>query len=166
MRVDGVDVTGAIREPDVTSAVSAVSAVPATRAALVRRQREAVARAVEQDRGVVMEGRDIGTVVLPDADLKVWLYADPAVRAARRVAEDVAAGRLSDITVQEMAQELARRDHADSTRADSPTRQADDAIGVDATELTLEQVIDTVIALVDERFRDLRPADDAADSRT
>ena len=133
------------------SAVSAVSAVPATRAALVERQREAVAAAVAQQRGVVMEGRDIGTVVLPQADLKVWLYADPLVRAARRAAEDVAAGRLSQAGVQELADELARRDHADSTRADSPTRQADDAVPVDATQLTLPQVIATVVRLVEDR---------------
>ncbi len=151
MHVSGTDVTSAIRESDVTSAVSAVSAVPATRAALVERQREAVAAAVAQQRGVVMEGRDIGTVVLPQADLKVWLYADPLVRAARRAAEDVAAGRLSQAGVQELADELARRDHADSTRADSPTRQAADAVPVDATQLTLPQVIATVVRLVEDR---------------
>ena len=159
MRVGDVDVTSAIREPEVTAAVSAVSAVPATRAALVERQRAAVASAVSHNRGVVMEGRDIGTVVLPNADLKVWLYADPSVRAARRATEDLAAGRVSAASVEEMAAELARRDHADSTRIDSPTRQADDAIAVDATELTLPEVIDTVIALIDERFNDLRPDD-------
>jgi cytidylate kinase len=163
MRVGEVDVTSAIREPDVTAAVSAVSAVPATRAALVERQRAAVSQAVEQDRGVVMEGRDIGTVVLPHADLKVWLYAEPSVRAARRVAEDLAAGRVSMESVEEMAAELARRDHADSTRLDSPTRQADDAIAVDATQLTLPEVISTVIALIDERFNDLRPNAETAD---
>ncbi len=165
MRVGDVDVTSAIREPEVTAAVSAVSAVPGTRAALVERQRAAVASAIAQDRGVVMEGRDIGTVVLPDADLKVWLYADPAVRAARRAAEDLAAGRVSATSVDEMAAELARRDHADSTRVDSPTRQADDAIAVDATELTLPEVIETVIALIDERFNDVSPDVARAESK-
>jgi len=146
--VGDVDVTSDIREPEVTAAVSAVSAVPATRAALVARQRQAVEQAVSAGRGVVMEGRDIGTVVLPNADLKVWLYAEPAVRAARRVAEDQAAGRASAMTIDDMAADLARRDAADSSRADSPTRQADDAVAVDATELTLAEVIDAVISLI------------------
>jgi cytidylate kinase len=148
IKVGDVDVTHEIREPDVTAAVSAVAAVPATRAALVARQRQAVEQAVVNGRGVVMEGRDIGTVVLPHADLKVWLYADPAVRAERRVAEDQAAGRASVMTVEDMTTDLARRDAADSSRADSPTRQADDAVAVDATALTLPEVIDAVVTLI------------------
>jgi len=147
--IGAVDITRAIREPNVTAAVSAVSAVPATRAALVAHQRNAVAAAQAAGRGVVMEGRDIGTVVLPSADVKVWLYADPMVRAARRVAEDQSAGRASAVGVEEMAADLARRDAADSSRADSPTRQAEDAVGLDATHLDLTQVIDSVVALIE-----------------
>ena len=147
--IGAVDITRAIREPNVTAAVSAVSAVPATRAALVAHQRNAVAAAQAAGRGVVMEGRDIGTVVLPSADVKVWLYADPTVRAARRVAEDQSAGRASAVGVEEMAADLARRDAADSSRADSPTRQAEDAVGLDATHLDLTQVIDSVVALIE-----------------
>ena len=151
IRLGAVDLTKAIREPNVTAAVSAVSAVPATRAALVARQREAVAQAVSEGRGVIMEGRDIGTVVLPSADVKVWLYAEPAVRAARRVAEDRQAGRASAMSVDDITADLARRDAADSSRVDSPTRQADDAVAVDATDLNLDQVIDSVVALIDGR---------------
>jgi len=101
----------------------------------------------------VVEGRDIGSVVLPDADLKVWLVADPAVRAARRASEDVAAGRLAvaDPAVYAVAADLARRDALDAARAASPTTQADDAVVVDATDLGLAEVIDTVVRLVRER---------------
>ncbi len=155
--VDGLDVSDAVRERAVTSAVSAVAAEPRTRSVLVQRQREAVAEAVAGGRGIVVEGRDIGSVVLPDADLKVWLVADPAVRAARRAAEDVAAGRVPATAPQPVAQlvavaeDLARRDTADSTRAASPTAQAPDAVVVDATELSLADVIAAVVALVRER---------------
>jgi len=155
--IGALDLTKEIREPQVTAAVSAVSAVPATRAALVARQREAVAQAVSEGRGVIMEGRDIGTVVLPTADVKVWLYAEPAVRAARRVAEDQQAGRVSALSVEDMAVDLARRDAADGSRADSPTRQADDAVAVDATDLNLDQVIDSVVALVDAHVTTTNP---------
>ena len=92
--VDGADVSRAIREEAVTSSVSAVAAEPRARAVLVALQRQAVADALAAGQGIVVEGRDIGSVVLPDADLKVWLVADPAVRAARRASEDAAAGRL------------------------------------------------------------------------
>jgi len=153
--VDGVDVTRAIREDAVTSVVSAVSAVPRVRQVLVERQRQAVREAQAAGRGIVVEGRDIGSVVLPDADLKVWLVADAGVRAARRAAEDAAAGRLPHAhgpgMVDAVAEDLARRDVADATRSVSPTTQADDAVVVDATHLGLAQVIDAVVTLVRER---------------
>jgi cytidylate kinase len=105
----------------------------------------------------VVEGRDIGSVVLPEADLKVWLVADPAVRAVRRAAEDAAAGRtplaasVVPARIEAVVEDLARRDSADSTRAASPTTQAPDAVVVDATDLGLDEVIETVVALVRER---------------
>lgn len=141
IEVDGVDVAEPIRGPEVTAAVSAVSAVPAARALLVQLQRRAIGPG-----GVVVEGRDIGTVVVPDAPVKVFLTADPVVRAHRRTAEldhtdDVHATRA----------DLERRDALDSGRDVSPLTKADDAVEVDATHLTLEQVVDTVVALVLER---------------
>ncbi len=151
IRVDGMDVSRAIREQSVTSVVSAVAAVPAVRALLVSLQREAVNTALEAGEGIVVEGRDIGAVVLPDADLKVWLVADPAVRAARRAAEDAAAGRAHVTAPEVIAADLARRDRADASRAASPTTQADDAVVVDATDLGLADVIDVVVGLVRER---------------
>jgi len=153
--VDGADVTRAVREDAVTSVVSTVAAVPQVRQVLVERQREAVRQAQADGRGIVVEGRDIGSVVLPDSDLKVWLVADPAVRAARRAAEDAAAGRLPHRhgpgMVDSVAEDLARRDVADATRSVSPTTQADDAVVVDATDLGLAEVIDVVVTLVRER---------------
>jgi cytidylate kinase len=153
IEVDGVEVTRAIREQSVTAAVSAVAAVPAARQRLVDDQRRAVEEAVSSGRGMVVEGRDIGSVVLPEADLKVWLVADPAVRAARRAAEDLAAGRAApqDGVTDAVAAELARRDAADAGRAASPTTQAPDAVVVDATHLSLAEVIDAVVALLRER---------------
>jgi len=153
--VDGADVARAIREEAVTSSVSAVAAEPRTREVLVGLQRRAVANALAAGQGIVVEGRDIGSVVLPDADLKVWLVADPAVRAARRASEDVAAGRLAvadpavaDPALDAVAADLARRDALDAARAASPTTQAADAVVVDATDLGLAEVIDTVVRLV------------------
>ena len=153
--VDGTDVSRAVREDAVTSVVSTVAAVPRVREVLVEVQRAAVRAALAAGRGIVVEGRDIGSVVLPDADLKVWLVADPAVRAARRAAEDAAAGRLQHRhgpgMVDAVAEELARRDVADATRPVSPTTQADDAVVVDATDLGLAEVIESVVDLVRSR---------------
>jgi cytidylate kinase len=156
IEVDGTDVSRAIREDAVTRSVSAVAAEPRTRAVLVALQRRAVAEARAAGQGIVVEGRDIGSVVLPDADVKVWLVADPAVRAARRAAEDAAAGRgvapVEEVpAVDAVAQELARRDALDAGRATSPTTQAEDAVVVDATHLGLAEVIDAVVALVRDR---------------
>ena len=131
--VDGTDVTAAIRGSEVTAAVSAVSAVPEVRAVLRPRQRALV----EGAGGAVVEGRDMGTVVFPDATLKVYLTARPEVRAARRAAE--VGGDVASV-----AADIARRDRADSSRADSPLSQASDALVVDTSELSLEQVVERV----------------------
>jgi len=157
IEVDGIDVSRAIREEAVTSSVSAVAAEPRARSVLVDLQRAAVQDARAAGQGIVVEGRDIGSVVLPDADLKVWLVADPAVRAARRALEDAAAGRAQEAdgapapVVDVVAADLARRDALDAGRAASPTTQADDALVVDATDLGLAEVIDVVVGLVRER---------------
>jgi len=145
--VGGVDVSEAIRTPAVTAAVSRYSAVPEVRTALVARQRE-VAQAARK--GLVAEGRDLGTVVFPDATLKVYLTADVEARAARRAAENAERGHDADVS--DTHQSLAARDAADSSRAVSPLQAARDAVHVDATFMTLAEVIDHVTALVEERL--------------
>ncbi|MFG2873125.1 (d)CMP kinase [Streptomyces sp. NPDC048338] len=139
--VDGVDAAGPIRTEEVTSKVSAVSAVPEVRALITELQRT-IARGAEQ--GIVVEGRDIGTTVLPDADLKIFLTASPEARAARR------SGELKGADVAATRQALIKRDAADSSRKTSPLAKADDAVEVDTSELTLDQVIECVVTLVEE----------------
>ncbi|MEU6062765.1 (d)CMP kinase [Streptomyces sp. NPDC047097] len=140
--VDGLDAAGPIRTQEVTSQVSAVSAVPEVRILITGLQRSIAAAAAG---GIVVEGRDIGTTVLPDADLKIFLTASPEARAARRSGEvkgsDVAATREA----------LIKRDAADSSRKTSPLAKAGDAVEVDTTELTLQQVIECVVTLVEEK---------------
>jgi cytidylate kinase len=137
--VDGTDVARPIRTPEVTLAVSAVSAVPEIRARLLRDQREIIG-----DGGIVVEGRDIGTVVAPDATVKVFLTADPEARATRRTAE-LAAGTDVNAT----RADLLRRDRLDSGRATSPLTMAEDAHHIDTTPFTLDEVVDQVVALVE-----------------
>jgi cytidylate kinase len=140
VKVNGVDVADRIRGPEVTRAVSPVSAVPAVRRQLVDQQRTLVAAA----EAVVVEGRDIGTVVLPEATLKVYLTADPQVRAQRRAAQ---LGITDPAEVAELAEDLRRRDEYDSGRADSPLRPAADAVVVDSTDLDRAAVVDRIVAL-------------------
>lgn len=137
--VDGTDVAGPIRSPEVTKAVSAVSAVPEVRARLLRDQ-----RAIIGDGGIVVEGRDIGTVVVPDAPVKVYLTADPEARATRRAAETTG----GDVTA--TRDDLLRRDRYDSGRATAPLAMADGAHHIDTTPYTLDEVIDQVVALVEK----------------
>ena len=132
---EGVDITSAIRGEDVTAAVSAVSAVPGVRAALVRRQRLAIGSG-----GIVVEGRDIGTTVAPDAAVKVFLTADESARAQRRAQETAAA-------VAATREALARRDSLDAGRAASPMTQAPDAVVVDSSHLSADEVIGQVVEL-------------------
>ncbi|MET7685723.1 (d)CMP kinase [Streptomyces sp. NPDC005423] len=140
--VDGVDVAGPIRTPEVTAEVSAVSAVPEVRARITELQRALAAAA---DHGIVVEGRDIGTTVLPDADLKIFLTASPEARAARR------SGELKGADVSTTREALLKRDAADSTRKTSPLAKAGDAVEVDTSDLTLQQVIECVVTLVEEK---------------
>lgn len=143
--VDGQDVSTEIRGPEVGGAVSKVSAVPEVRQRLVTLQRELVQRSVADGVGVVMEGRDIGTVVLPDADLKVYLTADAAARAERRAREE-AARHGGSVSIEQTEQHLLQRDALDTTRAVSPLQMAQDATHIDGTFLTLDEVADAVIA--------------------
>ena len=140
VEVDGVDVAVRIRGAEVTRAVSAVSAVPSVRRRLVDQQRALVSAAD----AVVVEGRDIGTVVLPDATLKVYLTAAPVARAQRRAAQ---LGLTTPQEIAELAADLRRRDQYDSSRADSPLRPAEDAVVVDSTHLDREGVVDRVVEL-------------------
>ena len=154
--VDGFDATIEIRGPEVTRAVSTVAANPAVRAELRRRQREWA----DVNGGGVIEGRDIGTVVFPDAQLKVYLTADDSERARRRFKEvsdlhyDVASAGLAAeavpvsepvTTVDAVAAEMARRDRADSTRATAPLAQADDAVVIDTTGRTVDEIVEDVL---------------------
>ncbi|MCA2241587.1 MULTISPECIES: (d)CMP kinase [Mycobacterium] len=141
----GEDVSTEIRGDAVTGAVSAVSAVPAVRARLVELQREMAAGPGD----VVVEGRDIGTVVLPDAPVKIFLTASAETRARRRNDQNVAAGLADDYDA--VLADVRRRDHLDSTRAVSPLRAAPDAVIVDTSEMTEAQVITHLRDLVKQR---------------
>lgn len=147
--LDGLDVSREIRTPAVTEAVSAVSAVPAVRQQMVELQRQAATAAEAAGVGLIAEGRDIGTVVLPHADVKLFLVADQEVRAARRAAEDAQRGHGA--AVQTTAAELARRDAADSSRTASPLVQADDAVVIDGTYDDLDTVIARAVEVVSTR---------------
>jgi CMP/dCMP kinase len=143
--LDAEDVSREIRGDEVTKAVSAVSAVPAVRARLVALQRELAAG----PGSVVVEGRDIGTVVLPEADVKIYLMASAEERARRRNDQNVASGLGDDYEAVLAA--VKRRDHLDSTRPVSPLRAADDAVVVDTSAMTEPEVIERLLQLVQER---------------
>jgi cytidylate kinase len=137
--VDGTDVAGPIRSPEVTAAVSAVSAVPEVRLRLLQDQRTIIGAG-----GIVVEGRDIGTVVVPDATVKVYLTADPEARAERRTAE------MAGTDVTATRDDLLRRDRYDSGRATAPLAMAEGAHHIDTTPYTLDEVIEQVVALVEK----------------
>ncbi|GGM79792.1 cytidylate kinase [Longimycelium tulufanense] len=145
----GEDVSEEIRGPAVTLAVSPVSAVPAVREQLVGRQRQIIADALARTGGIVVEGRDIGTTVAPDAGLKVFLTATPEARAHRRAAQDNASGRRADVA--ETLADVRRRDTYDASRAVSPMRRAEDAVTVDTTELDIPGVLSELAALIKQR---------------
>ena len=141
----GEDVSAEIRGDEVTKAVSAVSAVSAVRSRLVQLQRELAAG----QGSVVVEGRDIGTVVLPNADVKIFLTASAEERARRRHDQNIASGLPSDYDA--VLADVKRRDHLDSTRAVSPLRAADDALVVDTSEMTESEVVAHLLELVKQR---------------
>lgn len=139
--VDGVDATLEIRGAEVSRAVSMVAANPMVREEMRARQR---VWATEHGGGVI-EGRDIGSVVFPDAVLKIYLTADPAVRAERRAKE------MLDAEYDQVAADIARRDASDQSRADSPLVQADGAVTLDTTGLDIDQVLDRIVEMLDRR---------------
>jgi CMP/dCMP kinase len=142
--VDGEDVTEAIRSSEVTNSVSITAKHGKIREEMVARQRRFAVNG-----GVVMDGRDIGTHVLPDAEVKVFLLASVDERAKRRHEENLAKGFESDLET--LKQEIAARDKLDSEREIAPLKKAADAVEIDTTSLTIEQVVDKIISLVDER---------------
>lgn len=147
--LDGDDVAAEIRGDAVTSAVSAVAAVPAVRDLLVGMQRRVIEGVLADVGGIVVEGRDIGTVVAPDAPLKIFLTASADVRAARRLAQDSAAGRESNHV--DVLRSVDRRDRLDSTRATNPMRPADDAVEFDTSDLGIEGVVSSLCELAEQR---------------
>jgi cytidylate kinase len=146
VRVDGHDVSVAIRTPQMDAAASVVARQPAVRRALVERQRALAALG-----GVVMEGRDIGTVVFPAAHVKIYLDASPEERARRRATDPAHASGKGAAAIQEVATALAERDRLDRTRATAPLAVAEDAIVVDTTTLTIEEAVDSVMELIHQR---------------
>ncbi len=141
VRLNSEDVSDAIRVPEVSAAASRVAAIGAVRAALVAKQKRMADRA-----NVVMEGRDIGTVVFPDARVKIFLDADPLERVRRR------AGEQPNVPPDKMAEEITQRDKRDRQRAESPLMQAPDAVYLDSTGLTPEQVEEEILKLVRARI--------------
>ena len=142
--LNGEDVTEAIRAPEIADAASRVSALPGVRRAMVRQQQRIGAAA-----SVVMEGRDIGTVVFPEAAVKIYLDAEPRVRAERRLKDLEARGERAK--VEDVEREIRRRDERDRTRADSPLRQAPDAVYFDSTGLSPEEVEEGLLRIVREK---------------
>ena len=149
--LNGENVTEAIRIPEVSQAASMVSALAGVRRALVEKQRQ-----IGAAQSVVMEGRDIGSVVFPDADVKIFLDADPAARTRRRAQELERHGET--VSPEEVARELAERDRRDSTRATAPLVQAPGAIRVDTTRLSIEEVERAILELINERTARIRGA--------
>jgi len=142
--LDGESVAFDVRSDEVTANVSALSAHPRVRTAIVEMQRRWVEN---RDGEAVVEGRDIGTVVFPDAPVKIYLTASPLVRAMRRSGD----AEASDKSVEEIAAEIEARDHADSTRKASPLRPADDALVIDTSDLTIDEVVDRIMGSVKGR---------------
>jgi cytidylate kinase len=142
--IDGHDVTRAIRTPEIDKAATAVARLPRVREALVERQ-----RALGADGGIVMEGRDIGTVVFPDADVKIYLDASAEERARRRANDAAHTGSRSGHAA--VAAAIEARDKSDTTRAASPLTLAADAIRIDTTDMPIEAVVDRVLRLVQEK---------------
>ena len=142
--VDDEEVTQAIRTPEITNNVSLVSAQPSVRAELTKRQQE-----IAETGGIVMDGRDIGTTVLPNAEVKIFLVASVHERAVRRFKENQTKGIDTPLDVLE--KEIEERDYKDSHREISPLTQAEDAVLVDTTSLTIDQVVDKILEIIDQK---------------
>lgn len=146
VRLNGEDVTDAIRAPEISALASQVASIGAVRAAMVAKQRD-----LAEHENVVMEGRDIGSVVFPDARVKIFLDADPSERVRRR------AGELPEEHHRTLAAEIAERDQRDRNRTESPLLQAMDAVYLDSTGMTLEQVEDAILGIVRAKLSNGKP---------
>jgi cytidylate kinase len=144
IQLNGEDVTAEIREPEVSSGASKVAVIPGVRRAMVAKQ-----RAMGERSSVVMEGRDIGTVVFPHAEVKIFLDAQPNERVRRRFEEGRAKGE--SISEEELATQIAERDRRDSTRAEAPLTQAPDAVYLDSTGLSIDEVEEAILRIVRAR---------------
>lgn len=144
--LNGEDVSEEIRLPEISMAASAVSAVPAVRAALLDLQRNVAA-----NNSAIMDGRDIGTVVLPNAEVKIFLTASPEIRAKRRFDELIAKGK--DVKFEDVLRELNERDYADMHRETAPLKQADDAVLADTSNLDFEQSVDLVCKIINDKIK-------------
>jgi len=149
VKVEGHDVTRAIRTAEIDAAAARVARMPSVREVLVRRQRAYAAAG-----GLVMEGRDIGTTVFPEADVKIYLDASPEERAARRASDPAHGLGGSTAALSDVASALEARDHSDRTRKSSPLTEAADAVRVDTTGTPLEAVVEQVLGIVQERLGD------------
>ncbi len=143
--MNGADVSDKIRTPEISMAASAVSAVPEVRAALLDMQRD-----IARKSSVIMDGRDIGTAVLPDARVKIFLTAKPEIRARRRYDELIAKGK--DVRYEDVLSDLQKRDYDDSHRAAAPLKKAEDAVLADTSELDFEQSVELVCRIIKERL--------------
>jgi cytidylate kinase len=149
--IDGRDVTDEIATPQVGQAASIVSPIPAVRRALVARQ-----QLMGQAGGVVMEGRDIGTQVFPNAEIKIYLDASPEARAQRRYDEDLDRG-VAVASLEDMREEIERRDRRDRTRADSPLTQTEDAVYIDSSAMTVDEVVDRILEIAGATQKEFQP---------
>lgn len=147
--IDGREITEEVSRPGVSQAASVVSTIPAVRRALVSRQQE-----MGRAGGVVMEGRDIGTHVFPNAEIKIYLDASSEARSRRRYAEETDRG-ISPISFGQMKNEIEERDTRDKTRADSPLTQAEDAIYIDSSAMTISQVVERIIGIVRNKITEV-----------
>ena len=143
--LNGQDVTHEIRDLEVTRNVSEVSAIKSVRAKLVQMQRE-----IAENHSIIMDGRDIGTVVLPNAELKIFLVASVKERALRRFKENQEKG--IELSLEKLEEEIAHRDYLDSTRKESPLKKADDAIEIDTTSLSIQEVVSKITNLIQEKL--------------
>ena len=143
--IDGRDITEEIATPTISQAASVVSAIPAVRRALVARQQE-----MGKAGGVVMEGRDIGTQVFPDAEIKIYLDASAEARAERRHTDDLSKGVNTGSLLRTQA-EIEERDHRDKTRADSPLIQAENAVYIDSSGMTINEVVEKILSMIPQQ---------------